>query len=140
MFPSNLIGKLLDKALNPDVKEMYIQVTTDQPIAFGIDINYGFGLGCDDARVFDWTKGAVIEAGDAQWLNFDITSVKKNKQQVKLTLTNESNSLAWVGMMVSLTCPFDVALPTFFAIPAGMSIDKVVDYSYFAATKLDNCM
>ncbi|MBQ5925611.1 MAG: hypothetical protein IIX03_02750, partial [Paludibacteraceae bacterium] len=137
VFPSNLIGKLLDKALNPDVKEMYIQVTADQPIAFGIDINYGFGLGCDDARVFDWTKGATIKAGDAQWLSFDIASVKKNKQEVKLTLTNESNSLAWVGMMVSLTCPFDVALPTFFAIPAGMSIDKVVDYSYFASTRLD---
>ena len=137
VFPSNLIGKLLNKAFNPEVKEMYIQVTTDEPIAFGIDINYGFGLGCDDARVFDWTKGAVINAGDAQWLSFDIKDVKKNKQQVKLTLTNESNSLAWVGMMVSLTCPFDVALPTFFAIPAGMSIDKVVDYSYFAATKLD---
>ena len=137
VFPIRLLGDLLDKALNEDVKEMYLQVTTDQPIAFGIDIDYGFGLGCDDAREFDWTKGAVIEKGDAQWLSFDITSVKKNKQQVRLTLTNESNSLAWVAMLTSLTCPFDVALPMVFAIPAGTSIDKVVDYSYFAATKLD---
>ncbi len=137
MFPSRLVGNLLDKAFNGDVKEMYLQVTTDEAIAFGIDINYGFGLGCDDARKFNWETGAVVMPGDAQWLDFDITSVKENKQQVKLTLTNESNSLAWVGMMVSLTCPFKVALPTFFAIPAGMSIDKVVDYSYFAATKLD---
>ena len=137
MFPSRLVGNLMDKAFNSDVKEMYLQVTTDQPIAFGIDINYGFGLGCDDARKFNWETGAVVMPGDAQWLDFDITSVKNNQQQVKLTLTNESNSLAWVGMMVSLTCPFKVALPTFFAIPAGMSIDKVVDYSYFASTKLD---
>ena len=137
VYPSRLIGNLLDKALNGDVEEMYLQVTTDQPIAFGLDINYGFGLGCDDAREFDWTKGAVIEKGDAQWLSFDITSAKNNKQQVRLTLTNESNSLAWVAMLTSLTCPFEVALPMVFAIPAGMSIDKVIDYSYFATTRLD---
>ena len=137
VFPIRLLGDLMDKALNQDVTEVYLQVTTDQPIAFGVDIDYGFGLGCDDAREFDWTKGAVIEKGDAQWLSFDISSVKQNKQQVKLTLTNESNSIAWVGMMVSLTCPFDVALPMVFPIPAGASVDKVVDYSYFAATKLD---
>ncbi|MBR5492706.1 MAG: hypothetical protein IKV77_06215, partial [Alistipes sp.] len=137
VFPIRLLGDLMDKALNQDVTEMYLQVTTDQPIAFGIDIDYGFGLGCDDARVFDWTKGATINKGDAQWLKFDVASAKKNKQQVRLTLTNESNSLAWVAMLTSLTCPFDVALPMVFAIPAGMSIDKVVDYSYFAATKLD---
>ena len=137
VFPTRLIGNMLDKALNQDVKEMYLQVTTDQPIAFGIDIDYGFGLGCDDAREFNWETGATINAGDAQWLSFDIASVKANKQQVRLTLTNESNSLAWVAMLTSLTCPFDVALPMVFAIPAGMSVDKVVDYSYFASTKLD---
>ena len=137
VFPIRLLGDLLDKALKQDVTEMYLQVTTDQPIAFGVDIDYGFGLGCDDAREFDWTQGAVIEKGDAQWLSFDITSVKQNKQQVRLTLTNESNSTAWVAMLTSLTCPFDVALPLVFPIPAGVSVDKVVDYSYFAATKLD---
>jgi hypothetical protein len=136
-FPARLIGALLNKALNEDVTEMYLQVSTDQPIAFGIDIDYGFGLGCDDAREFDWTNGAVIEKGDAQWLSFDISSVKKNEQQIKLTLTNESNSLAWVAMLTSLTCPFDVAIPMVFPIPAGMSVDKVVDYSYFASTQLD---
>ena len=136
-FPSRLLGNILDKVFNRDVTEMYLQVTTDQPIAFGIDIDYGFGLGCDDAREFNWETGAMINAGDAQWLSFDIASVKANKQQVRLTLTNESNSLAWVAMLTSLTCPFDVALPMVFAIPAGMSIDKVVDYSYFASTKLD---
>ena len=137
LVPTSLFGRLLDKALNEEVKEMYLQVTTDQPIAFGIGIDYGFGLGCDDARPFNWETGATIKKGDAQWLDFDIAYAKKNKQQVRLTLTNESNSLAWVAMMTSLTCPFDVALPMVFAIPAGMSIDKVVDYSYFAATKLD---
>ena len=136
-FPSRLLGNILDKVFNRDVTEMYLQVTTDQPIAFGIDIDYGFGLGCDDAREFNWETCATIMPGDAQWLSFDITSVKQNEQQIKLTLTNESNSLAWVAMMVSLTCPFDVALPMVFPIPAGMSVDKVVDYSYFAATKLD---
>ena len=136
-FPSRLLGNILDKVFNRDVTEMYLQVTTDQPIAFGIDIDYGFGLGCDDAREFNWETGATIMPGDAQWLSFDITSVKQNEQQIKLTLTNESNSLAWVAMLTSLTCPFDVAMPMVFPIPAGMSVDKVVDYSYFAATKLD---
>jgi hypothetical protein len=60
-----------------------------------------------------------------------------NEQQIKLTLTNHSNQTAWVATLVSLDCPFKVALPLAFPIPAGMSVDKVIDYSYFAATKLD---
>ena len=135
-YPSGLFH-LVDAIVADEITEFYLSITSDQPMLFGFDLDYGTMLGCDDAREFDWTNGAVIEKGDAQWLSFDISSVKQNKQQVRLTLTNESNSLAWVAMMVSLTCPFDVALPMIFPIPAGMSIDKVVDYSYFASTKLD---
>ena len=134
----SVIGKLIDKVVDGDVTEMYLQVTTDQPIKFGIDIDYGFAFGCDDAREFDWTKGATINARDAQWLHFDITSVKANKQQVKLTFNNPSNSIAWVAAAITLECPFNIALPMVFPIPAGTSIDKWVDYSYFASTPLND--
>ncbi len=136
MFPSNLIGKLLDKSLNQDVTEMYIQVTTDQPIAFGIDIDYGFGLGCDAATAFDWTNGHTQEAKSAQWYEFDVNDVKKN-HNVKLTFTNNSNGIAWIATLLSLECPFDNALPLAFPVPAGASVDKVIDYNYFASTKLE---
>ena len=134
----SVIGKLIDKVVDGDVTEMYLQVTTDQPIKFGIDIDYGFAFGCDNAREFDWTKGATINARDAQWLHFDITSVKANKQQVKLTFNNPSNSIAWVAAAITLECPFNIALPMVFPIPAGTSIDKWVDYSYFASTPLND--
>ena len=136
VFPSRLIGNLLDKTLNQDVTEMYLQVTTDQPIAFGIDIDYGFGLGCDAATSFDWTKGHTQEAKSAQWYEFDVNDVKKN-HNVKLTFTNNSNGIAWIATLLSLECPFDNALPLLFPVPAGASVDKVIDYNYFAATKLE---
>ena len=133
----SVFGKLLDKVLNEDVEEMYIKVTTDQPIAFGIDIDYGMAFGCDDAREFNWATGATIKAYDAQWQHFDITSVKQNKQQVRLTFANNADSIAWVAAAITLECPFRLALPMIFPVPANTSIDKWIDYSYFASTPVD---
>ena len=122
----------LKKVVDSDVNELYMPITTNQPIAFSFGVE-----ACETAIPFDWTTGHTQEAWTTQWYDVDIASVKANKQQVKLTFTNHSNTLAWVGSLVSLECPFNVAMPLVFPIPAGMSVDKWIDYSYFAATKLD---
>ena len=122
----------MKKFIDDDVTEFYLELTTDQPIAFS------FGMdACEEAIPFDWTTGHTQEALTTQWYNVDIAPVLANEQQIKLTFTNHSDQTAWVGTLVSLDCPFKVALPLAFPIPAGMSVDKVIDYSYFAATRLD---
>ena len=122
----------MKKLVDDDVTEFYLELTTDQPIAFSIGQD-----ACESAIPFDWTTGHMQEALTTQWYDVDITPVLANEQQIKLTLTNHSDQPAWVATLVSLECPFKVALPLAFPIPAGMSVDKVIDYSYFAATKLD---
>lgn len=130
--PTWVVGQL-KKLVDNDVQALYMPITTDQPIAFSFGVE-----ACETAIPFDWTAGHTQEAFTTQWYEVDIASVKANEQQVKLTFTNHSNTIAWVGSLVSLDCPFNVALPLVFPIPAGMSVDKVIDYSYFAATKLDH--
>jgi oxygen-independent coproporphyrinogen-3 oxidase len=122
----------MKKFVDDDVTEFYLELTTDQPIAFS------FGMdACEEAIPFDWTTGHTQEALTTQWYDVNIAPVLANEQQIKLTFTNHSDQTAWVGTLVSLNCPFKVALPLAFPIPAGMSVDKVIDYSYFAATRLD---
>ncbi len=123
----------MKKFVDDDVKEFYMELTTDQPIAFS------FGLEmCENAILFDWNTGHTQEALTNQWYEVNIDPVLANEQQIKLTLTNHSDQTAWVATLVSLDCPFKVALPLAFPIPAGMSVDKWIDYSYFAATRLDH--
>ena len=108
------------------LNELYIYITV------GVDI-----LTCEDAIEFDWTKGAVHAADDTQWYHFDINPVKDNAQQVKLTFTNHSDNLSIVYGEVALHCPHKYSIPYALVVPAGMSIDKVVDYSVFAASRVE---
>ena len=131
-------GDLLEKIINQDVKEFYLQVTTDQPIIFGLDLGYKNTLGCDGAKVFDWNTGATIDPRNAQWYKFDLETVKQEKKQVKLTFTNLADSIAWVAGAVTRDCPFTLAMPLVFPVPAGASVDKWVDYSFFAASPVSD--
>jgi hypothetical protein len=96
----------IDRFVDNDVTEFYLELTTDQPIAFS------FGMdACQEAIPFDWTTGHTQEAWTTQWYEVDVAPVLANEQQIKLTLTNHSNQTAWVASLVSLDCPFKVALP-----------------------------
>ncbi|MBR5173915.1 MAG: hypothetical protein IKW16_03090, partial [Clostridia bacterium] len=108
------------------LNELYIYITMD------VDV-----LTCEDAIEFDWSKGAVHSAGDTQWYHFDITSVENNAQQVKLTLTNHSNEMSVVYGEVAMHCPYTKSIPFACVVPAGMSIDKVVDYSVFKSSRVE---
>ena len=128
---------LIDKLTNKEITEFYVEVTTDQPIMFGFGVEYGNAFGCDDATDFDWATGTTIPANDASWYKFDVTDLKNNEKQVKLTFTNTSNSIAWVAAFLTHECPFYVGLPLVFPVPAGMSVDKWIDYSFIASTPLN---
>ena len=128
------IGEAVDRLVNDDVTEFYVELHTDQPIMFGIDIAYGNMFGCDNAREFDWNTGVTITPRDAQWHKFDITELKANEMQAKLTFTNTADSIAWVAAFVTYECPFKAGLPMVFPVPAGASVDKWIDYSFFASS------
>lgn len=128
---------LIDKLTNKEITEFYVEVTTDQPIMFGFGVEYGNAFGCDDATDFDWATGTTIAANDAKWYKFDVTDLKNNEEQVKLTFTNTSNSIAWVAAFLTHECPFYVGLPLVFPVPAGMSVDKWIDYSFIASTPIN---
>ena len=136
LFPSGLYY-LIDKVTNKEITEFYLEVTTDQPIMFGFGVEYGNAFGCDDATNFDWATGTTIPANDAKWYKFDVTDLKNNEEQVKLTFTNTSNSIAWVAAFLTHECPFYVGLPLVFPVPAGMSVDKWIDYSFIASTPIN---
>ena len=129
---------LIDKLTNKEITEFYLEVTTDQPIMFGFGVEYGNAFGCDDATNFNWATGTTIPANDAKWYKFDITDLKANKEQVKLTFTNTSESIAWVAAFLTHECPFYVGLPMVFPVPAGMSVDKWIDYSFIASSPIND--
>ena len=128
---------ILDKLLNKNVSEYYVKVTTDQPLLFGFELDHANYFGCDNATNFDWANGTTIPANDAKWYKFDVTDLKNNEEQVKLTFTNTSSSIAWVAAFLTHECPFTVGLPLVFPVPAGMSVDKWLDYSFIASTPLN---
>lgn len=136
LLPS-LPEKVMNKLMNQNITEYYVQITTSEPILFGWGLNYGNYLGCDHAQVFDWNKGAVLPARDAKWFEFDTAPLKANQQQVKLTFTNHADSLAWVVAAITRDCPWTVAMPLVFPVPAGMSVDKWIDYSFIAASEFE---
>ena len=136
-YLTSIVEKLADKVINQNITEYYVQITTTEPILFGWELNYGNYLGCDHAQVFDWNKGAVLPARDAKWFEFDTAPLKANKQQVKLTFTNHADSLAWVVAAITRDCPWTVAMPLVFPVPAGASVDKWIDYSFIAASEIE---
>ena len=131
------IGEAIDRFVNDDVTEFYVELTTDQPIMFGIDIAYGNMFGCDDATEFDWNTGVTLTPRDAKWYKFDITELKANEMQAKLTFNNPADSIAWVAAFLTHECPFKAGLPMVFPVPAGTSVDKWIDYSFIASAPTD---
>lgn len=134
---TSLPEQFIDKHINQNITEYYVKVTTSEPILFGFELDYANSFGCENAQPFDWNKGAVLPAKDAKWFEFDILPVLEKKQQVKLTFTNRGNTIAWVAAAATTDCPFTLAMPFAFAVPAGMSVDKWIDYSFFEASQVE---
>ena len=132
LYPNGLFN-LVDAIVNKDITEFYVEITTDQSIEFGFGVAFEQKLGCDNAINFDWNTGLTTTPRDAQWYKFDITDLKANEMQAKLTFTNTSDSLAWVAAFATYECPFKVGLPLIVPVPAGASVDKWIDYSFFAS-------
>ena len=147
MVAPNVIGNIieelarLERAYNKvDAMDAYLEITSDQALHFGLDVVNTTTNPClrEDLVTFDWNKGAKIEAGEPVWYDVDLTTVKNTGKHVKLTFTNHTDSLVWAVTTVSVDCPAKLTLPLIVPVPAGMSVDKFVDYNYFAVANVDN--
>ena len=143
----NLLGNIVEqlvrfeKAYNKvDAADVYLQIKSDQDINFGLDVVNATTNPClrEDLVTFDWNKGAKIQAGTPVWYDVDLTTVKKTGKHVKLTFTNHTDSLVWAATIVSVDCPAKLTMPLLVPVPAGMSVDKFIDYNYFAVANVDN--
>ena len=123
-----------------DAADVFMEITTDQPLHFGLDVVNETTNPClrSDLITFDWDKGAKVEANKPAWYDLDLTTIKASGKHVKLTFTNHADSIVWATTVVSVDCPAKVTLPFIVPVPAGMSIDQVIDYSLFAAVNIDN--
>ena len=143
----NLLGRLVEElqrfetTYNEwDAKDVYLEVHSDQTLEFGLDVNNAVTNPClrEDLQAFDWNKGVQVEADKAAWYDVDITTIKNAGKHVKLTFTNPTQSIVWVATVVSVNCPAELTVPMIVPVPAGMSVDHVIDYSIFAAADVDH--
>ena len=143
----NLLGNIIEQLVRfekvynrVDAADIYLQIKSDQDVSFGLDVVNATTNPClrEDLVIFDWNKGAKIQAGTPVWYDVDLTTIKNSGKHVKLTFTNHTDSLVWAATVVSVDCPAKLTMPLILPVPAGMSIDKFIDYQYFAVPNVDN--
>ena len=143
----NIVGRLLNELSRlerlygkVDSKDVYLEIHADQELGFGLDVVNATTNPClrEDLIAFDWNKGATLTPNVAQWYDIDITKVKDSGKHIKLTFTNPTNTIVWVASVVSIDCPAKLTMPMIMPIYPGMSVDKVIDYSFMAAQPIDN--
>ena len=93
------------------------------------------GNPCLDAIPFDWTTGAFLGAGEAQWYEMDITSLIENKQHLMLTFINHSDENAWINVAVALDCEGRI-VPMMLPVLANMNVDQTIDYQILKRSPL----
>jgi hypothetical protein len=147
MVAPNILGNLIeelarfDKAYNKvDAADIYLEITTDQPLAFGLDVVNATTSPClrEDLVTFDWNGANKINASQPVWYDIDLNTVKNSGKHIKFTFTNNTDSLVWAVTVVSVDCPAKLTMPFVVPVPAGMSVDKFVEYNFFAVANIDN--
>ena len=143
----NILGNLIEEltrfesAYNKvDAKDVYLEIKTDQPIHFGLDVTNAATNPClrEDLVTFDWATGAKIEAGKATWFDMELDAVRNLGSHINFTFTNHADSIVWVATVVSVDCPAKVTMPLLVPVPARASVDQLVDYSILDAINIDN--
>ena len=93
---------------------------------------------CDESYLFDWNSTIKQKAFQTKWYELDVAPIKQNKEQVQISFTNHSDSMAVAIGSILLDCQSTDTIPYVLPIPAGKTISKVLDYSLFAASPLDH--
>ena len=120
--------------LDASIDTVYVKVTTNQNITFGVvAATQPEGATCANAIAFDWDKGINVVAGQKTWYSIDITDVKAKKQDVVITLTNNSTSKATITADLAYECPYiDFVRTEKRTVAAQTTIEKTIEYGTFA--------
>ena len=110
------------KAVNSEW--VYIRFITDKDLSASIDMRNVSP--CVNAVAFDWNTGAKLNAGESQWYEMDITTLKQNKKHLGLSFTNHADAVALVNVEVALDCegtilPITLPIPKAFLNTDGIS-------------------
>ena len=125
------------------LKDVYLEVTTDQPIYFGLVAgNIVIDDPCASGVVFDWAdwekNGIKLEDGQDTWYKVDVLYPFKklrNGESIVATVLNPSAvKNAHVQLAVSPTCPVLVDVQTEFSVPAKSSLAKEFTYELLKET------
>ena len=125
------------------LKDVYLEVTTDQPIYFGLVAgNIVIDDPCASGVVFDWAdwekNGIKLEDGQDTWYKVDVLYPFKklrNGESIVATVINPSAvKNAHVQLAVSPTCPVLVDVQKEFSVPAKSSLAKEFTYELLKET------
>ena len=87
VMPEQLFD-VLDKMVNDDVTEVYVELTTDKAVSFSVDMINDTDDACHGAELLDITKGIHLEANVDKWYKVDLDALKALKGDVALTIIN----------------------------------------------------
>ena len=120
--------------LDASIDTVYVKVTTNQDITFGVTVTeQPAGATCANAIAFDWQNGINIVAGQETWYSVDITEAKAKKQDIVLTLVNNSANKANITASIAYECPFvDFVATEKRTVAAQTTIEKTIEYGTFS--------
>ena len=119
--------------IDPAITDFYLQLTTDQTVAFSIKNQEVGANACSNATVFNWNAweqdGLLLEANKEEWFKVDLTDPVKqlmDGEDITLIFSNLEDTEIEVDLAVSPTCPVLLSLEKSLTIPAGLSAGVTV--------------
>ena len=131
------IEKNMIEGLSADIVYMQIETTQDLQVSARLK-RVGEGDACRHAAIFDWTRGALQEGGEATvWYAIGIDEAKESLNDIVVKVTNRTSSEATIRADVAFECPY-VDLQSMTRKVAGNEVvTKTIPYSTFSALGTD---
>ena len=85
---------------------------------------------CENAVAFDWKNGITQKKGAIQWIKVNLTEAKKKakeeKQDIKLSITNQGSGVLNLRSAKSMDCPSSGLTKRSFKIEAGATYTEII--------------
>ena len=123
---------VLDKMVSDEVTEVYVEMTTDKPVHFSVDMINNTDDACHSAELISIENGIKLEANVDKWYKIDFDVLKAMKSDLAVTVINPSGQPVDVDMELSPTCPVVISLNKSITIPGFSEATKIISQSLIA--------
>ena len=131
-IPEQVLAKLR-KLIDPAVSDFYLQLTSNQDIAFCVNMQATGAKACASAVDFDWAdweaNGLQLNADQDVWykvdLQYPLEKIKKG-EDIILSITNNNAESVELEVEVSPSCPTLVSFDKLAVIPANKTVQRVL--------------